>query len=174
LFTFRNLFVKVKYLSVLAHLIMDAQITSFIDEFIATNFDDILLQNDNPLINSDEYYIKYKQCYMDDARTNLLEYETLTNELRRLQEIKLVALSDSKVIYTFVNDVTIQGLKSKRKDLVVKQRQKLTNLLLYIDRLNMDFEKILGNSCDKSASIKSKKSVFAKLVEKKKSRKDKR
>ena len=45
---------------------------SFNDTFININFDEFLIQNNNNLVNSNEYYLQYKSEYLEKTTTNLV------------------------------------------------------------------------------------------------------
>lgn len=139
----------------------------FFKEFIDVDFDNILLQNNNPLFNSDEHYCRYKKKYLDEAYKNKEIYEQHSDELQHLQNQQVVKTSATKVIYTFVDEDKIKLLKQNKKNLVSTQRQSLQNFLQYLNQLNIDSMQSTNNihinqRANKSPSIKSIASIESK------------
>lgn len=137
---------------------------NFFKEFIDVDFDNILLQNNNPLFNSDEHYFKYKRQYLDEAYNNKEAYDTINDELQELQSAQVVRKSATKVIYTFVDENRINVLKQNKKTILSAQRQRLNNFLHYLNQLNINNNTQLhvGIQSKRSPSIKSISSIESK------------
>lgn len=137
----------------------------FFTQFIDVDFDNILLQNNNPLFNSDEHYFKYKRHYLDEANKNKESYEDIVDELEELQNKQLVQKTATKVIYTFVDTDRINILKQNKKNILSTQHERLQNFLHYLHQLNTDNTHVQTNrspsnrSSKSVASIESKRSV---------------
>lgn len=134
----------------------------FFKQFIDVDFDNILLQNNNPLFNSDEHYFKYKRQYLDEAYQNKETYEQIIDELQLLQSTQLVRKSATKVIYTFVDTDRIKVLKQNKKNIMFSQRQRLENFLHYLNQLNIDNAQQPTVQTKRSPSIKSIASIESK------------
>ncbi len=130
----------------------------FKKDFLEVDFDSILLECNNPLFNSDQHHIKYKNLYFDKAKIACEQFEHLSAELSRLQDVQFLQLSDTKVIRTYVDEQKILDLKQQRKNLVIKQRQELQKTLQYFRQLNDDYTKLLCTPVQRSPSISSVKS----------------
>jgi Na+/phosphate symporter len=139
----------------------------FFKEFIDVDFDNILLQNNNPLFNSDEHYCRYKKQYLEQAYRNKELFEEYSDELQELQNQQVVNKSTTKVIYTFVDEDKIKLLKQNRKQILAIQRQSLQNFLHYLNQLNidsmhLDVIQIPQRNTKRSPSIKSLASIESK------------
>ena len=44
-------------------------------QYININFDEILLENNNNLLNSEEFYLMYKKDYFDQTSENFEKYK---------------------------------------------------------------------------------------------------
>ena len=74
---------------------MNINIEEFKTDFIDVNFDEILLQNNNPLINSN-VYTNVKQKYFDETFYNYREYKMHLTEL--IQPLEIQALTKKKIL----------------------------------------------------------------------------
>lgn len=144
---------------------METSNFNFFTEFIDIDFDNILLQNNNPLFNSQEHYFDYKQQYLEQARQNKEAYEQIVEELIYLQSSQIVKTSPTKVIYTYVDMDRLNLLKQNKKNILRSQRESLQNFLHYLHQLNIDScndtfsPKKRSPSTKSIASIESKRSV---------------
>lgn len=109
---------------------------NFKKEFLDIDFDDILNNENNPLVNSYDYYIKYKKEYLDESFKRFLKYQKTALELNKLYEIKNIKLSSTKVIYTYINKSRIEKLEKTISELIIAQRRIFSNFVLYVKYLN--------------------------------------
>lgn len=136
----------------------------FEQEFLSTNFDNLLLEANNPLINSHSHYIQYKENYLLQTYKHYNTFNTLVNELNSLEEIKSV--SNTKIIFTLVDSTKKHNLTSELMNLIHKQREMYNNFLHYINHLNLNYKKLVDSdtiSVKTTKSIKNKKKFFFKL-----------
>ena len=56
----------------------------FYNIFININFDNILLEENNPLINSKEFYLNYKKIYFNETNKNYSKFLRINSQLQRL------------------------------------------------------------------------------------------
>jgi len=116
---------------------MNINIEEFKTDFIDVNFDEILLQNNNPLINSN-VYTNVKQKYFDETFYNYREYKMHLTELDVIVTNKEVKKSDTKIIYNFTNLELENELKSKLKKILIRQRNAKSNFINYINHNNFE------------------------------------
>lgn len=112
------------------------------EKFIDYNFDNLLIQNNNHLANSYEYYIKPKENYITESEALYKIYNNYDIELSKLLEIQNTILTPFKRVYTFVDTDAIKNLKTNLKNIYLEQQSKFKNFLIYIDYLNKNHEKI--------------------------------
>lgn len=138
----------------------------FENEFLNIDFDGILIRNDNPLVNSFDHYIQYKNKYVEEAKSAQSAFIQLTNELDSIQNQSYIKNeSSTKIRFQNVDQDVVNGLKHRRKEIVSHQRYLLEQFLHYIDTLNKDFPRITA-PVERPASLNSSKSrrgLFARL-----------
>lgn len=124
--------------------------------FIDIDFDEILSSNNNPLVNSSELYLIYKQNYINDTINNNDIYNELDSKIKSLESQS--QNNNNKITFVYIDSNELQALKYKRKMLYISQQKKLQNFLHYIKQLNSDYDKYVSNIKDDTSSIKSNKS----------------
>ena len=55
-------------------------------QYININFDEILLENNNNLLNSEEFYLMYKKDYFDQTSKNFEKYKKLIKYIKTSNE----------------------------------------------------------------------------------------
>lgn len=137
----------------------------FENEFLSTDFDNILIQQNNPLINSDQF-IQYKQIYLNASQANLQKFTELTTELRSMIEEKLQNTNPTKVVFTFIDEDKSIELEKNLNSLISKQRNLFNRFLHYVNDLNTNVNKYNPKSTNPSdnfvqdkVSIKSARSI---------------
>jgi hypothetical protein len=118
------------------HEAMPQTLPDFKGEFMDVDFDDILIKDNNPLVNSYKHYIKYKNEYLDNAFGLYMRYQKSALELSKLYEMQRIALSPSKIIYTYINAARARSLQALINGLIITQRERLDNFMSYIETLN--------------------------------------
>ena len=58
----------------------------FYSQYININFDEILMESNNHLINSQNVYLVYKQQYFDESSKNYELFKKYKTKLERLQK----------------------------------------------------------------------------------------
>ena len=132
--------------------------SDFNNEFINVHFDEILLKYNNPLINSNEMYLKYKQNYLSKSRDNFKIYTELNDQLNQINSLHLKT-NTNKIEYKYINKSQRFEIKSNIKKLLINQRILLSHFLHYINSLNNNKTFILEQSFESDfdkRSIKSK------------------
>jgi len=131
----------------------------FSTEFLH-NFDEILLQTDNPLINSHEHYTAYKQEYLQQTNYNFGEYNYLVSQYKSFAKI-CNPVSPTKVVYTYIDETRRDQIMKQITKLIVYQRKIYNDFIHYLQHLNQNYNKILQTQQTQSSpriSIESRRS----------------
>jgi hypothetical protein len=107
----------------------------FYSQYININFDEILIESNNHLINSQNVYLKYKQQYFDVSLKNYELFKKYKEELERLQKSETVTVPN-KYIFVYKDTQVIEQIKQKLKNVVLSQEKLLNNFHHYITLLN--------------------------------------
>lgn len=103
----------------------------FYSTYININFDTLI---DNDLVNSQEFYLKYKKEYLDQSDSNYVLYKKYSDELSLYNESYTV--NNTKYTYTYIDVNKIKDVKIKIKNLIRSQNNLLENFNHYISILN--------------------------------------
>lgn len=122
--------------------------------YINKDFDKILVDQNNHLINSYKYYIKYKNDYISNSKEILLEYKNLLDELNHLNELEKIVISNTKIIYTFIDKEKIESIHKKLTKLLTYQNKSFNHFLNYIDSLNLNINKYKLNENENTTKNK--------------------
>lgn len=145
------------------------------NEFIR-NFDQLLIDCNNPIINSYDKYGKYKKDYLLFTEENIKMIESLKNDLNTIKPF--IENSYKLFYYTFTDKEQEKNLKIQIKNLILKQKQYYDNFINYIMFLNKEYinnvsvkKTQLNRSSSRSSSRSSKsisQNIFTKLIPKSK------
>lgn len=133
----------------------------FKSKFLNCDFDNILLNNNNPLLNSYDIYIQYKQKYIINARKNYDLYQKTIKEYNNLKKLEYQTPSENIIMYTYVSFDKLNELSLKIKKLIKDQQLYLDNFLHYINHLNENLDSYIINSS--KSVIKRNKNIFTRL-----------
>lgn len=122
------------YLFFFTSNIMDVD---YYSQYIKINFDTVLLENNNNLINSEEFYLQYKKHYFEETNMNHQSFQKLNNELKGLLD-KESSINGTKYNFVFIDQTRINDLKTQLKNILIKQNKLLDNFNNYIILLNTD------------------------------------
>ena len=129
-------------------------------QYININFDEILLENNNNLLNSEEFYLMYKKDYFDQTSENFEKYKKWEAELKELTNFNVSTSTKYKYVYT---DITkVEYLKQVLKNLIIDQNKLLDNFHHYVTLLNTHPEKFKVRTED----VQQKRSFLSKLLQK--------
>jgi hypothetical protein len=140
----------------------------FKKEFMDFNFDDILLQSNNSLVNSYVHYTSHKQQYIKETLENFRTLTFLNQNLDEICKIKCSSGSCKTKVHVTILDGSGEGkLRLQIKAVVLKQRKLFANLINYINFLNENEKVLIGTeaSFNQNAKIKT---IFSKLMQSKK------
>lgn len=119
--------------------------TEYANKFINIDFDNILISNNNPLVNSYEHYIKYKEMYLTESNELFTKYSFYSKELQKANEIKNIIISPFKQIYTYISDERINEYKLGLKNIYLEQQSKFKNFMTYINYINTNHKKYISD-----------------------------
>jgi hypothetical protein len=139
----------------------------FKSTFLNYDFDSILLNNNNPLLNSYDIYIQYKQKYIISTRKNYDLYQKLIKEYLNLKKTQYNNPSPNVVVYTYISEDKLNELSFKIKNLLKTQKRALDNFLHYINHLNDNVNHYITNETDSSSksTIRRTKNIFTRLLD---------
>lgn len=109
---------------------------NFREQFIA-DFDQLLLDQNNPIINSYELYGKYKDNYLQLTEKNWLKYEKIDGELQSLKNHYSNPTSN-RFTYKYVDHDKLNKLNLEAKNIIIEQRKHHKNFLNFIVTLNKE------------------------------------
>lgn len=109
---------------------------NFRDQFIV-DFDQLLLDQNNPVINSYEQYGKYKESYLQLTQKNWLQYEKLNKELESLKNYYSNP-SKNRFVFKFIDHNKLNDLNLQVKTIILEQRKHYQNFLNFIVTLNKE------------------------------------
>ena len=127
----------------------------FQEMFLDVNFDQKLIATNNPLVNSNEYYLSYKQNYIQMTQSTLDQYHNVYHKYNQLLATQHQQVTPTKVVFTIIDTNQLQNLRQELKDLLIHQRELLHNFLLYIAYLNQNVDKYITNDTSKNAVANS-------------------
>lgn len=107
----------------------------FKERFLNINFDNILIQEDNPLVNSSEYYLQYKNNYLTLTNKNYTDYCILLDKYLELSNNYTIV--NNKYTYTIVDKSLYLKLNKDIKNLINNQQKILDNFLHFVNLLNL-------------------------------------
>jgi len=138
----------------------------FKSKFLNCEFDNILINKNNPLINSYDIYIQYKQKYIINTRKNFDLYQQLIKEYTNLKNMQYQTPYKNVVIYTFIPDEKLDELSFKIINLIKEQQTNFDNFMHYINYLNDNIDNYIVNENSKSKNtIRRNKNIFTRLLE---------
>lgn len=133
----------------------------FYKQYISVNFDEILTDNNNPLVNSEVVYINFKRNYFDQTLEAYELFKKYNTELQNLENTDGYS-SDTKYVYVYKNDKRILEIRQKIKNIVVEQERRFNDFYHYVNLLNTNRQKF-----EIKTVTNEKRSFFSKLFDKK-------
>ena len=118
----------------------------FTKEFLLYDFDRILIEKNNPLINSQKYYINYKQQYTKNTKSNLQIFKNLKNEFDKLTKAEFIQTTPTSYVYSYIDNNRKLELQNQLKSLIDDQRSSFKLFLDYTNTLNVNMSKLSSES----------------------------
>lgn len=125
----------------------------FYNMFININFDNILLETNNPLVNSKDFYLNYKKTYFDQTNKNYSKFLRINAELQKQKQLQYNT-SNNKYYYTYLDQKQLDSLKNDLKIIIISQKELFNNFKHYVETLNKDTN-LFQNTSDKKRGILS-------------------
>ncbi len=104
-------------------------------DFLNCNFDNMLIEEDNPILNSNEHYIDYKNEYIEQTKINHKKLDELLKKFNILNNFYTKSC-DRKYVYHFIDNDTKEKLNNEIKNIHVYQRKLYINFINHIEFLN--------------------------------------
>lgn len=124
----------------------------YVAQYMSINFDNMVT---NDLVNSEEFYLKYKRNYFERTNENYKMFSIYVDELRNMTNIQR-SVSGTKYTYVYVDTDRLQDLKQRIKNIIIAQNVLLDNLNHHIVLLNTNHDKF------RSVSNKTDRRLFNK------------
>jgi hypothetical protein len=104
--------------------------------YININFDQILTENNNSLVSSEEMYLKYKKEYFDETHNNFKLFKDYSTELKTLENDEGYTNNGNRYVYVYKDITKIEKLRLNIKNIVIAQDILLNNFNHYVNLLN--------------------------------------
>jgi hypothetical protein len=138
---------------------MQQSLEAFESTYIKKDFDSILLQQSNSLINSNIFYLKYKQRYIEETLKNYNEYK---DTISKLFDLRGPISNDPYKVYKTICDPSFEScLLQKEKNVIKKQTYIFQNFLHYIQFLNENKHVLTSKENSPAEGSMAKKNIFA-------------
>lgn len=135
---------------------------SFKETYINYNFDDILINANNSLVNSFEHYLRFKQIYMSKSLHNYARHNKLSKQIEELENLHVSNTSNS-YNYTYINVEKLDILKNEIKTIILEQTKLYNDFLHYIKFLNENVSKLMSTNTNSSRTILPRMRRFLKI-----------
>lgn len=133
----------------------------FYSEYININFDEILIENNNPLVSSEDLYLKFKKTYFDETHKLYEMFKNYSIQLKRLENDQGHTSNDNKYLYVYKDTTKIEELRLNIKNIIISQKKRLDNFRHYVILLNQNREMF-----QKDIKPIGKKSILSRLFDK--------
>ena len=117
--------------------------------FRKSNFDELLLEQNNHLVNSNKHYLQLKSTYLDETNKN---YNELEEKLEKFSELK------NNYTRTHNVSVTTHHYKVINKDLLELANQHIKEILDRQKKLHsvlMNYINFINDACNSEPTTKS-------------------
>jgi hypothetical protein len=137
---------------------------TFKEKYLDKKFDEILINNSNVLLNSNEHYIQFKKKYKDETMQNYTLFCNLHSQLLTTESFTITHTTsyidnyinkdiDSKKIYLYTDSNKQISIQQEINYLLHKQQQLYDNFTHYLDKLNIHSNEISQKTKHKPKSI---------------------
>lgn len=156
---------------------------AFKEKYLDKKFDEILINNNNVLLNSNEHYIQFKKNYKQTTMENLTLFSKLHSQLLTSDSLTPHVTKsyitnyinkeiDTKKLYLYT-DINHQiKIQQEINYLLHKQQQLYDNFTHYLDKLNTHSNQISQKTKQRPKSIteqqQTSKNKFVKFFDKNK------
>ncbi len=136
----------------------------FHSQYINFDFDKILIDNNNHLINSEDVYLNFKKQYFNETVLAYKEFQELSKLLNELQESGGYKqnLKGTKHLFVYIDEEKIENLKIQIKKIYITQEKRFSNFYNYVILLNTNKDLFI-----EKPKVTDKRSFLSKLFDKK-------
>jgi hypothetical protein len=127
----------------------------FYNIFININFDNILLEENNPLINSKEFYLNYKKIYFNKTNKNYSKFLRINSQLQRLNNTIYKITNNKYYYYNYLDKTQLDVLKKELKSIIISQKEIFNNFKHYVETLNKNVDLYSNTTTEKKRGILS-------------------
>lgn len=142
---------------------MSKHVVNFQSHFLDFDFDKILIDDNNTLINSNEHYLYYKTTYLKTTQENLENYKNLNDKYISLTNNEFTT-DTGKVKYYVSNQSELDNIKLEMNKIIMLQRNLYDNFINHIKFLNEHKIKLTNSSKKTQNKSSSAKKFFSKLT----------
>ena len=135
----------------------------FKNDFLHSEFDTMLIEQDNELLNSNEHYLDYKNEYIKQTNINHKKLDELLKKFNILNNFYTKS-DDCKYVYHFIDNNTKEKLNNEIKKIHLNQRKLYTDFINHIEFLNTVKTTFINENINENINKKSDKSRMIKLV----------
>ena len=153
---------------------------AFKEKYLDKKFDEILINNNNVLLNSNEHYIQFKKKYKQATMENFTLFSKLYSQLQTTDSLtNTLATSyindyinkdiDTKKFYLYTDLNKQMKIQQEINFLLHKQQQLYNNFTHYLDKLNTHSNQIAQKTKHRPKSITEQqtgKNKFVKFFDK--------
>jgi hypothetical protein len=125
----------------------------FFNMFLNINFDNMLLETNNPLVNSKDVYLNYKRTYFDQTNKNYSKFLRINAELQKLKQTQY-KITNNKYYYNYLDTKKLESLKNDLKSIIITQKELFNNFKHYVETLIKD-TKLFSDTSEKKKGILS-------------------
>lgn len=136
---------------------------NFRSQFIDIDFDKILIDNNNPLVNSEDTYLNFRKQYFDETNVTYREFQELTSKLTHLLKSGGYKQNTkrTKSSFVYIDTEKIEDLKRQIKRLYILQEKRFSNFYDYVTLLNTNQHLFV-----EKPAVADKRSFLSKLFDK--------
>lgn len=128
----------------------------FSKTYIEIDFDKILNDKKNPLVNSDELYINFKQDYFDQTKQTYDKIINLKVELDSLSNVYINNETNTKYTFIYKDNNLIENKKQQIKMLYLQQEKRYRDFYNHVLLLNSDNQLLMTKKSNVKQSFLSK------------------
>ena len=110
----------------------------FKEMYLNYDFDAVLLEQNNNLVNSNSEYLDIKNNYLQQTNDNFNKFTELTSNHTELSNNRSVIVDENLTthLYTFINNQDLHNTNVELKVLLQNQRYLFENFIHYISFIN--------------------------------------
>lgn len=142
---------------------MNYCIENFKDRFLRVQFDDLLINQNNDLVNSDVHYLDVKNKYLQKSNMNCENLTKLYNEYNKLNNNYCCDPGIGRYVYRYVKSSDTDSVNSQIKAILHEQSKIFTEFTHYISILNNQPQNTHFNILKSSNQMQSSNARTTKL-----------